>query len=67
MFLPLLFNLRFNCKEPLVENLSFVWRFVASFRLIGVDSLLSVSEPHSFGHVFHWHGLLFDMFITEEI
>ncbi|MFS2398849.1 hypothetical protein AAH174_15165 [Bacteroides thetaiotaomicron] len=44
MFLPLLFNLRFNCKEPLVENLSFVWRFVASFRLIGVDSLLSVYE-----------------------
>ena len=44
MFLPLLFNLRFNCKEPLVENLSFVWWFVASFRLIGVDSLLSVSE-----------------------
>jgi len=27
----------------------------------------SISEPHSFGHVFHWHGLLFDMFITEEI
>ena len=26
-----------------------------------------ISEPHSFGHVFHWHGLLFDMFITEEI
>ena len=27
-----------------MENLSFVWWFVASFRLIGVDSLLSVSE-----------------------
>ena len=45
MFLPLLFNLRFNCKRAnwwrICHSFGGLW---LSFRLIGVDSLLSVSE-----------------------